>query len=119
VVGAALELEAPEGDLRRGRMHLHEVADRLIGPVIAAAAGVLRAGEVLGRCWCQIDLVSLPRVLLLESEGNRGASGWVPTTSDVTLPIEEAGLEATARKAVYAYARSAGVPAWDPPAGAE
>jgi hypothetical protein len=118
VVGAALDLEAPENE-RRGRMHLHEVADGLVKPVIAAAADVLRAGEVLGRCWCQIDLVRLPRALLLEQEGNRGASGWVPTSGDLTLPVEEEGLKASARKAVYAYARSAGIPAWDPPAGAE
>jgi hypothetical protein len=118
VAGAALALQAPDSQQRRNRMHFGEVTEQLVEPVVRAAADILRAGEIVGRAWCQIDLIGLGRVLLLESEGNQGASGWVPTGGDLTLPAEDEPLRDAARRAVYAYARSVGLPAWDPPAGA-
>jgi len=117
VVGAALQLAAPDQD-RRAWQGMHEISASLVEPVIAAAASLLHAAEVLGRCWCQIDLVGLPQVLLLEGQGNRDAAEWVPSGVDLTMPAEVDALQATGRRAVYAYARSAGVPAWDPPVGA-
>lgn len=115
VVGAALELAAPEETRRRRWMGLHEISEALVEPVIVSAASMLRDAEVLGRCWCQIDLVGLSRVLLVEGQGNREGAEWVPTGADLTLPAEASTVEAVGRRAVYAYARSAGVPAWDPP----
>jgi hypothetical protein len=119
VVGAALELkepglQAPDHD-RRGWMSLHEVSDDLVEPVIAAAASVLHAGEVLGRCWCQIDLVGLSRAFLLEGQGNREPGAWVPSGVDLVLPADAEAVRSAGRRATYAYARSAGVPAWDAP----
>jgi hypothetical protein len=115
VVGAALQLAAPEHE-RRAWQRMHETAS-LVEPVIAAAVSLLRSAEVLGRCWCQIDLVGLPQVLLLEGQGNRKAAHWVPSGVDL-MPAEVDALQAMGRRAVYAYARSAGIPAWDPPIGA-
>lgn len=73
VVGAALDLEAPE-ERRRAWTPLHDVAEGLVEPVIAAAVGVLRAGEFVGRCWCQVDFVGMHRPLALEGSGNNNPS---------------------------------------------
>ncbi len=117
VAGAALMLEGPDNEMRRTRMHMHDVAESLIRPTIVAALRMLAAGEFLGRSWCQIDLVGLPAALLLAEEGNRSPASWVPTGADLALPADHAQLVAVSRQAVYAYARSAGLPAWDEPTG--
>ena len=113
VVGGALQLAAPD-EARRRWMGLHEIAEALVEPVIVSAASMLRDAKVIGRCWCQIDLVGLSRVLLVEGQRNREGAEWVPTGADLTLPAEASTVEAVGRRAVFAYARSAGVPAWDP-----
>jgi len=41
----------------------------------------------------------------------------VPTGADLALPADDPQLVAVSRQAVYAYARSAGLPAWDDPTG--
>jgi hypothetical protein len=46
----------------------------------------------------------------------KAAGSCVPSGGDLSLPLEPAELTAAARRAVYAYARSACLPAWDPPA---
>lgn len=114
VAGAALWHESP-GSERRRHLRFNDVAEQLVAPTIEAAATALTAGEIIGRAWCQIDLVGLGRVLLLEKQGDE-ASGWVPSGGDVTLPLEASELHAHALRAAYAFARSAGLPAWDPPA---
>lgn len=117
VAGAALLLDGPDNQMRRTRMHMHDVADTLIRPAIDAALSLLVAGEFLGRSRCQIDLVGLPAALLLVGEGNRGAASWVPAGADLALPADDAQPVAVSRQAVYAYGRSAGLPAWDEPTG--
>ena len=118
MAGAALRLDAPDpttGVLRR-RFSPDEMAENLIMPVIAAATRVLTAGEFLGRCRCQVDLVGLQSILLVEGQGDQAhGSDWVPTTADVTLPAGVDELTSVARKASYAYARSARLPFWDRP----
>ncbi len=96
---------------------MHDLADTLIRPAIDAALSMLAAGEFLGRSWCQIDIVGLPAALLLAEEGNRSPAPWVPTSADLVLPADNAQLVAVSRQAAYAYARSAGLPAWDEPTG--
>jgi hypothetical protein len=117
VAGAALLLDGPDNEMRRTRIHMHDLADTLIRPAIDAALSMLAAGEFLGRSWCQIDIVGLPAALLLAEEGNRSPAPWVPTGADLVLPADDAQLVAVSRQAAYAYARSAGLPAWDEPAG--
>jgi len=118
VAGAALHLTAPDQDARRAWWSMHDISERLIEPVLAAAATMLGAAAIVGRCWCQIDLIGLARPLLLEGQGNRDAADWVPSSDELAMPADVDALQAAGRRAVYAYARSAGVPAWDPPAGA-
>jgi hypothetical protein len=74
---------------------------------------VLRAGEFVGRCWCQIDLVGMHRPIAIEGASNNEASGWVPTGTDLLVPTDPDDIRRAARRAAYALARSAGVPAWD------
>lgn len=114
MAGAALCLDAPEVGVLKSRFQPDDMAAKLIAPVIAAAAGVLTAGEFLGRCRCQVDMVGMPSVVLLEGQGDhvRGEE-WVPTTGDVTLPASDEELSQVARRAAYAYARSARLPFWD------
>ncbi|MEA2250675.1 MAG: hypothetical protein QOG70_917, partial [Solirubrobacteraceae bacterium] len=83
-----------------------------------AAADVLQTGEILGRAWCQIDLVGLSRGLLIEGGVNREPRYWVATGGDLTLPVDDEQVEALALRAAYAFARGAGIPAWDPPSPA-
>jgi Putative DNA-binding domain len=118
VAGAALHLTAPNKFERRAWWSMHDISEGLIEPVIAAATTMLGAADIVGRCWCQIDLIGLAAVLLLEGQGNREAADWVPTSDDLAMPVDGDALQAAGRRAVYAYARGAGVPAWDPPAGA-
>jgi Putative DNA-binding domain len=117
VAGAALLFAGPHDSGRRSRISLKQLADSLIRPAIEAALAMLAAGEFLGRCWCQVDLVGLPAALLLADEGNRSPGGWVPTGADLALPASDDQVQAVARQAAYAYARSAGLAAWDPPLG--
>lgn len=114
MAGAALGLDAPDVGVLRSRFAPDVMAAKLIEPVITPAAGVLTAGEFLGRCRCQVDLVGIPSVVLMEGQGDHvRADEWVPTTADVTLPASEDDLAVIARKAAYAYARSARLPFWD------
>lgn len=92
IAGAALLLTGPENQRRRGRLEMHTVADALIRPPINAALSMLAAGEFLGRCWCQIDIVGLPAALLLADEGNRSPASWVPTGADLVLPADDRQL---------------------------
>lgn len=117
VIGAALELAAPEDERRRSRLALDELAFGLIRPVMSAAAGVLATGGFLGRAWCQVDLVGLSSVLLPAQHGSREGSSWVSTGADVPLPVVKDDVNAVSRRAAAAYHRSAGLPTWDPPVG--
>jgi hypothetical protein len=116
MAGAAFRLDAPDpttGVLRR-RFSPEDMAVGLIVPVIAAAASVLTAGEFLGRCRCQVDLVGMQSILLVEGQGDHvPGDEWVPSTSDITLPATGDELASVARRAANAYARSARLPFWD------
>lgn len=115
LAGAALQLAGPEEKLRRSWKRLDAVAQDLIAPTIRAAADVLDAGELLGRAHCQVDLVGLSGAILIDGGGNQEPRRWVPTSIDVTLPLDDAQLAATAQLAANAYARSARIQAWDAP----
>jgi hypothetical protein len=117
VAGAALLLTGPDDTMRRPRVSTGDLASSLIRPAIEAILAMLAAGEFLGRCWCQIDLVGLPAALLLDEEGNKSPARWVPTGADLALPADDDQVHAVARQAAYAYARSAGLPFWDRPVG--
>ena len=114
VAGTALLLKGPDDPMRRSRVTPGNLAASIIRPAIQAALGMLTAGEFLGRCLCQIDLVGLPAALLLAKQGNQSAAAWVPTGGDLALPADDDQVEALAQQAAYAYARSAGLPFWDP-----
>jgi schlafen family protein len=118
LAGAALELAGPDDARRRAWIQLDELARDLIVPTARAAADVLQAGEMLGRAWCQIDLVGLSTAMLIEGGGNREPRYWVPTGADLTLPVDDEQIDALALRAAYAFARGAGIPAWDPPSRA-
>ena len=75
---------------------------------------VLAAGEFIGRSRCQIDLVGMEHVVLIESQGNhQQIAGWVPTTVDVTLTASEEELLGVGQLAARALARSADLPFYD------
>jgi hypothetical protein len=115
VAGGALRLEPPDGTRPLPRRFLvEELAHEVILPVIRSAAAVLNAGEFIGRSRCQIDLVGMQHVILIESQGNQGIAAWVPVTTDVTLTATDAELVAVATTAARALARSAELPFWDP-----
>lgn len=113
VASAALWLEAPDPRFVE-RYTAQQVADDFILPTLRAASEVLREGEFVGRCRCQVDLIGVQEVLFVENQGdhNRGHP-WVPLTADVTLPADEEELELVALRAAYAYARSASLHFWD------
>jgi hypothetical protein len=116
VAGAALSLAPPAERGLRPRVNMNELADRYIAPVVQAVGSMLVAGEFLGRARCQIDLWG-PAVTLALSESSRDGADWIARAADVALPYDPAQVQALARQASYAYVRSAGVPAWDPPVG--
>lgn len=116
VAGAALSLAPPAERGLRPSVNMNELADRYIAPVVQAAGSMLVAGEFLGRARCQIDLWG-PAVTLALSESSRDGADWTARAADVALPYDPAQIQALARQASYAYGRSAGVPAWDPPVG--
>jgi hypothetical protein len=117
VSGSALELAGPEDGERRAWMDLHALANDLIAPTIRAAVHMLERAEVLGRAWCQIDLVGLAAAMLIEGSGNREPRFWVPTGADLTLPAEDKQVADLALRAAYAFGCGARMPAWDPPQG--
>jgi hypothetical protein len=113
VVGAALEIAAPHDLEHRPWLRLDALAGDFIEPVIAAASEVLVAGEFLGRIHCQVDLMRLPRALLLEEAGNQDGGSWVPSNADLMLPVDPAQTASIAQRVANAFGRSAGIPAWD------
>jgi hypothetical protein len=117
VAGAALELAIPDGgtDISR-RVQLEDLAREYVRPVINAAADILTDGEFLGRARCQIDIVRLNTALRILQQP-RAAQVWVPTGADLALPATEDEIGAIALRAAYAYGRSAGLRAFDPPVG--
>jgi hypothetical protein len=113
VVGAALSLSAPENRDRRRWIRLGDIAGDLIRPVVAAAVGILEAGEFLGRVRCQIDLLGLSSVFLIDQGGNRDGRPWVPSSGDLMLPVDAKEVRSAAMRAANAFGRSAGIAAWD------
>jgi hypothetical protein len=115
LAAASLWLQAPEpgSGVLRERREPGDLAATLITPVIAAAASVLDAGEFVGRCRCNIDLVGLPNVVLLEGQGDRDPGDvWVPTETDLILRASTDDFAGAARAAAFAYARSARLGYW-------
>jgi hypothetical protein len=115
IVGAALLLAGPEDPRRRTWMGTDKAAADLLTPVVEAAAGVLHAGEFLGRVLCQVDLVALKQAFMLDGSDGERAGYHVPIAADLTLPADDDAVRKLADLAINAYARSAGVPAWDAP----
>jgi hypothetical protein len=116
IAAASIELVPPEQSLRRSSVQSDELATRYVLPALQSTTGLLKASHLLGRARCQIDLVGLPAAFMIEGQGDREAEQWVPVTTDIALPATDAELAAVAQRAAYAYARSAGIHAWDPPA---
>ena len=114
VAGAALTLSPPDDPRRRSWLRSDQLVDLVRLPIVAAA-GLLDAGEFLGRTRCQIDLVGLSRVFLLEHAGDNAGRFWMPTSGELSLPADDAQIDALAQRAANAFWRSAGVPAWDSP----
>lgn len=116
VVGAALHLDGPD-EKRRARRDVHDIAREIVQPLIGAAAEVLLRAEVLGRARCQIDLVGMHVPFRLHSSKNE-VRRHVAIAADLALPLSAERAQQVAVLAASALARSAGVPAWDPPADA-
>jgi hypothetical protein len=115
IAAAAIRLQAP--DVQRGVLRERRTADALandvIGPSLRAAAAILEAGEFVGRCRCNIDLIGLPNALLLEGQGDRDhGAPWLPFETDVTLRMSKEDLALVACNVAYAYGRSARLPHW-------
>jgi hypothetical protein len=117
IVGARLHLAGPEDARRRRWIDTSDVARELILPVANAAVAVLRDGEFLGRARCQVDLVGLSRSLLVQGQANEDPAFYVPTWHDIVLPADTEELSTVVELAARAFARSAGIPAWDVPLG--
>lgn len=117
VVGAAAEFGQPEQRGPRPWVKLDELASRYIQPVIKAASDLLTCAEFLGRARCQIDLIGLNNMMMMSEGQGQSPVGpaWIPTSADLSLPTTDAELEAISLRASYAYGRSAGIQAWDPP----
>jgi hypothetical protein len=104
--GAALKLEAPPPQNLRRQFDVDQIARTLILPVIRAAAAVLGAGEFIGRCRGQIDLVGVQHVAMLESQSDHQAvDDWVPSTIDITLTASDDELVRAALTAARPRAR--------------
>ncbi len=118
VVGAAFELgpSQPKFDDMKA-VKLDELADAYICPVIEAPSAVLTEGEFRGRARCHIDLVRVGAALKLWDQVQSSGAGWVPVASDLPLPATEGDISSIALRAAYAYGRSAGLRAYDPPVG--
>jgi hypothetical protein len=114
VAGAALSLSPPDDTRRRSWLRSNQLMDFVRLPMLAAA-GLLDSGEFLGRTRCQIDLVGLSRAFLLEHAGDNGGPLWMPTSGELSLPADDAQIDALAQRAANAFWRGAGVPAWDAP----
>jgi Putative DNA-binding domain len=112
VAGAALSLSPPDDGRRRSWLRLDQLVD-LVRPPMLVATSLLEAGEFLGRTRCQIDLVGLSRVFLLENAGDDAGRLWMPTSGELSLPADAAQIEDLARRAANAFWRSAGVAVWD------
>jgi hypothetical protein len=117
VVGAAFELGPPPRFDDMKAVKLDELADSCIRPVIEAAAAVLTEGEFLGRARCHIDIVRLGAALKLWDQVQSSGAGWVPVAADLPLPATDDDIASIALRAAYAYGRSAGLRAYDPPVG--
>lgn len=114
VAGAALSLSPPDDERRRSWLRADQLLD-LIRLPIDAAAGLLERGEFLGRTRCQFDLVGLSRAFLLENARDDAGPLWMPTSGELSLPADDAQIDALAQRAANAFWRGAGVPAWDTP----
>lgn len=114
VAAACIEFAPPSDTMRRDRVQLDAFSEQYVMPALRAAAHLLQAGHVLGRSRCQIDLVGMGAAVLLAGQPDHEAASWVPSTADIALPASDEALEAVALRATYAFARSAGIAAWDP-----
>jgi len=114
VAGAALSLSPPDDERRRSWLRADQLVNLIRLPMLAAAS-LLGTGEFLGRTRCQIDLIGLTRAFLLENAGEGGRL-WMPTSGEISLPADDAQIDALAQRAANAFWRGAGVPAWDSPA---
>jgi hypothetical protein len=116
LVGAALELGLPENPERRSWIRLSTIANEFIQPVVKAAVSALITGEFLGRARCQIDLLQIPRVFLLDEGGQNEGRAWIPSGAELQLPADNSEINAVAQRAANTFGRSAGIRAWDSPA---
>jgi Putative DNA-binding domain len=112
VAGAALSLSPPDDERRRSWLRLDQLVDLVRLPILTAA-NLLCVGEFLGRTRCQIDLLGLSRVFLLENAGDNAGRHWMPTSGELSLPADAEQIDDLAQRAANAFWRSAGVAAWD------
>ncbi len=112
VVGAALHLGIPQESRLRERPGVFTFARRFIVPPLTATLGMLEAGGFLGRVRCAIDCIAVSGPVALEQTG-ADAGGHVTVESDISLPRNEAEIEAVSRLVGTALGRSAGLPTWD------
>lgn len=112
VAGAALQIAQAE-ELNRREVPLTYLSERLILPVLEAAASVLVEGEFLGRARCQIDILRLGRTFRIDQSPEGRGRPWVSTQGDIGLPAGDEQLTALAWRAATACGRAAGIPTWD------
>jgi hypothetical protein len=112
VVGVAIELGFPREQTDARIVTAETLADMYIRPALEAAVSMLTAGEFLGRSRCSVDLTFLGLALGIDHQRHGGAA-WVPTAVDLPVPPASEDISKTALLAANAYARSAGVRAFD------
>jgi hypothetical protein len=116
VAGASFQVSKGSHGLPMYRVQLDQLAREYIVPVLRVTAGILEAGEFLGRARCQIDLLELGETMSIWDQ-HGDAPPWVPVGADLSLPAARDDIDAIALRATYAYGRSVGLHAWDPPVG--
>ncbi len=117
IAGAALNLAPPDESLLRTRVQMNTLGDDFVRPVVEAALAMLADSGFVGRVRCRINLERLAATFALAEGGPRNPANWITHDTDLALPVDDHQLRDIARRASYAYARSAGVPAWDPHIG--
>lgn len=112
IVTAAMRYRAPDEGHRQWHSARAVEAEMLM-PLVVAASRVLVEGHFLGRTQCHVVMNRLSDVLLLERAAERGPAAYVPVGGVIDLPSHQDELCAFVQRMVNAFARSAGVPAWD------
>jgi hypothetical protein len=99
---------------------MEQLVETIVAPTLRAAAALLQAPGIAGRCLCKVSLQRLSSVIALQGRPPGATEpDEVCSSGDLTVPLEQHSddVEALAHRVAYAYGRGIGLRYWDPPAG--